>query len=298
MSWKQTIAVLFMSMAIPTSNWADAGIVVPNALVNVEGNAASVSPFSGFGVPSLRYQQVYAASQFGAMDSEGEFIQAISFRIDTDQGPFFGSFVLLRDAQVNCSTTLRAPDNLSTNFAENVGADDTVVYGRGELQVDGTYSVGARPQPFGARIILQKPFFYRPSMGNLLFDLRIFTYSNSFGSISLDYADVAGDSISSVSSTNVFNNSGQTATTGLVTFFNSVSIPKIEVVPMDQNVLYRWFDQPKGFVLETRTDLATGSSWQMVSTPSVYNDGYREVVLPLNPDIPSSFYRLKYNPVP
>jgi hypothetical protein len=40
------------------------------------------------------------------------------------------------------------------------------------------------------------------------------------------------------------------------------------------------------------------SSWQQVSTPVITNGATLEINLPLNTNVPGSFYRLKYNPGP
>jgi hypothetical protein len=287
---------MLCSLCLLCALLADAAQVrVPNELANTEANSASTGPFSSFGgVPSYRYQQVYDASQFSALDTNGEFIIGFGFRLDTDFGESFGC--LIRDMQMNFSTTHNPPDGLSTSFAQNVGSDDAMIFGRGQFQYGGGYSVGARPQPF-IQMALQRPFFYRASAGNLLWDARIYTFTNSFSAASLDAANTAGDSISSLFETNMTSSIGRTSTRGLVTVFFTTPIPQLDVVRTNQKLLFRWWDQPKGFVLEGRTTMTT-ANWQLVPAPSVYNDGYREVTAPLDNNVPSSFYRLKYNPGP
>jgi hypothetical protein len=78
-----------------------------------------------------------------------------------------------------------------------------VVWNRGQFILGANYFVGARPQPFQGGFEPQRPFLYKPAEGSLLFDVRVFTYSNSFPAANLDASSVAGDSVSMLYSTNV-----------------------------------------------------------------------------------------------
>jgi hypothetical protein len=101
-------------------------LVVPNTNATVEGNSGNTYPFD-IGDPSIsdmRYQQVYASSQFGAVPAGGAYLTAIAFRADAGWGAFA---VTLPGVQINLSTTAKAPDGLGTTFANNVGLNDTVV---------------------------------------------------------------------------------------------------------------------------------------------------------------------------
>lgn len=283
-----------------------AAVSLPNELDFVEGNTAAIVPFrpdrvGGTNPPSvlfyysMRYQQVYNASHFAALDTNGEFITHVAFRIDADWGQ--SSDGLLRDVQLNLSTTQRVPDDLSSTFSENTGSDDTIVYGPAELVLGGSFAANTRPQPFRVTFALERPFLYRASAGNLLFDVRVFTYSNSLSAAPFDAVNTIGDSVSSVSATNVSSQFGTTNTTGLVTLFYTTPILQLDVLLTNQNLFFRWWDQPKGFVLEGKTNL-TSAIWQLVSTPSVYNDGYREVTLPLDTSTLGRFFRLEWTPAP
>jgi hypothetical protein len=66
---------------------------------------------------------------------------------------------------------------LSSTFANNVGADDQVVY-QGSLTFTG--SGGQNPNPFNLIVNLQSPFVYTSSKGNLLLDIRINQAGNGF----------------------------------------------------------------------------------------------------------------------
>jgi len=97
--------VLFLSRS------AFGSIVVPNSLADAEGNSNNCFPF-GFcqGNGTMRYQQVYASSQFSAPILIGQLL----FRPDANTGAAFSA--VLPDIQINMSTTSKAPDSLSTTF--------------------------------------------------------------------------------------------------------------------------------------------------------------------------------------
>jgi|ERR1043166_2837443 hypothetical protein len=170
---------------------ADARIVAPNNRANVEGNSGA--PF-GSGGP-LRSQQVYGASQFSSIAQGGGWIDAILFRVDA--GSYLGAAATATNIQINLSTTTKAPDGLSPTFAQNVGADDKVVFGPTGLTLIGGGSIGGGPQPFGElKISFNTPFYYDPTAGNLLMDVRNFAGGRSFGLF--DGELTIGDSVSRV----------------------------------------------------------------------------------------------------
>lgn len=147
-------------------------VVAPNENANVEGNADNAYPFSlssQSGPESMRYMQVYNASQFATIGSGG-FITQILFRLGGPSQPF--SFTL-SDIQINLSTTTQASaDHWQVgSFAAQIGSDDTIVYARGPLTLS---SAGVGPTEFDIVINLTTPFFYNPQMGNLLLDVRNF----------------------------------------------------------------------------------------------------------------------------
>jgi hypothetical protein len=198
-------------------------IVVPNSLASVEGNSSSPIPFSNTGF-TYRYQEVYAASQFDSPLPPGWLISQIAFRTDESRRSAYSSTI---NVEIHLSTTSKQPDGLSTTFASNVGADDTVVYNGNLLLSTPAYtSASPVPHPFDAVINLQTPFLYNPSLGNLLLDVRNFTAPTN--SLLLDAEDTLGDSISRVYATNMPN--GTTATErdsrALVTRFQLTAVPE------------------------------------------------------------------------
>jgi hypothetical protein len=193
--------------------------VVPNSATTTEGNGANSFPFdissAGRPIETMRYQQLYDASQFSGLGSGG-FITQIIFRPDVSFGFAFDS--TLPDLQINLSTTSVPDDGLSFLFASNIGADDTVVFS-GPLPLSSDFT-GGIPKDFDIVINLATPFFYAPSMGNLLLDVRNFGagLTTAFDSVMQPH-----DGVSRIS-TNSRNGVNQTQadfkdTEGLVTGF-------------------------------------------------------------------------------
>jgi hypothetical protein len=185
-------AIVALAILATMAEVARAGIVVPNSLETVEGNTNNGLPFSigTFGLTSQRYQQVYAASEFpGPL-----LITAILFRPDAFFGDPFTS--TLPSIQINLSTTSADPDALSTTFADNVGLDDTIVFGIGPLTLSSsdTGPIGG-PKDFDITIFLTTAFSYDPSRGNLLLDVRNFAGGTT---TPFDAHDASGDPLSRV----------------------------------------------------------------------------------------------------
>jgi hypothetical protein len=203
-------------------------VVVPNALANVEGNANNGLPFniSAFNLTSERYQQVYGSGDFGAITGP-TLITAITFRPDSGGAAFNST---LPNVQINLSTTAAAVDALSTTFANNVGANDTVVFS-GALPLSSN-AIGGPPHNFDIVITLQTPFLYNPANGNLLMDVRNF---GGGGTTQFDAVSTVGDAVSRVGTFTTGNVNSPTAdfsdSLGLVTQFTfSASVPEPSVV--------------------------------------------------------------------
>ncbi|HWX16586.1 MAG TPA: PEP-CTERM sorting domain-containing protein [Chthoniobacterales bacterium] len=215
-------------------------VVVPNSAATTEGDTNNSYPFNltPFGVPSQRYQQVYAASQFGGLPSGGGFITQIIFRPDATFGNAFTS--TLPDIQLDLSTTSAADDGLSSTFANNVGADDTVVFARGPLTLSSGFTGPPNgPKDFDIIITLTTPFFYNPANGNLLMDVR------NFGGGSTTFFDAAfttGDGSSRVFNSDVNSGTGSTDTEALITGFTIVPEPgSAALLLVGGGTLLGWF---------------------------------------------------------
>lgn len=197
-----------------------ATLVVPNSLSATEGN------FTDTLIPApFRYQQVYKNSDFTSLSgSQPLKITQIAFRPDAKVGSAF-SFTL-SDIQLDLSTTKAEPDNLSTTFANNVGADDTVVVNRGPLSLSSAYTgPAAGPKNFDIIFNFTNPFIYNPSAGNLLLDIRKFSSSPT---TFFDGAFAPGDSVSVVFAPVDVNAAAANAsnTFGVVTQFTVTPVPE------------------------------------------------------------------------
>ena len=166
--WQRTI---FWGGALIASAVAEiraADVVVPNALLAQQGDTGNLLPI--LSPNPIRYQQVFDHSQFAMFAAGGEYITQIAFRVHSPGIPFTASISSL---QVNLSTTTKTVDGLSSTFATNVGADDTVVFPQASVQFS-TSVAGPidGPQAFDLVITFPTPFHYDPAQGNLLVDIR------------------------------------------------------------------------------------------------------------------------------
>lgn len=203
-------------------------VVAPNNAATIEGNRNNAYPFniSDFHLFSQRYQQVYAASQFGGLPVGGGLITQIVFRPDAMFGSTFVS--TLPDIQIDLSTTSAGDDGLSSTFANNVGADNTVVFARGPLTLSSAFIGPPRgPKDFDIIITLTTPFFYNPALGNLLLDVR--NFGRGF-TTAFDAVFQTGDGVSRVLSHNVNEMTGTRDSEGLVTGFVIVPEPSSATV--------------------------------------------------------------------
>jgi len=215
-----TLAVFLAVSAVAKAT----STVVPNSLAQTEGNLFNGFPFNIGNIPaSMRYQQVFASSQFSALLPGGEFITQIAFRPEaSSNGAAFSS--TLPNIQINLSTTNRTPDGLSPTFSNNIGLDDTVVFGPGPLALSSA-KTGGSAKDFDILIGLKTPFLYNPAAGNLLLDVRNFGGGRT---TQFDAQIASGDPVSRVFSLDVTASAGSADSIALVTRFTtsaSVSEP-------------------------------------------------------------------------
>lgn len=195
-------------------------LVVPSSLAATEGSDNNSYPFNLYPVEvsSMRFQQVYSAAQFGIHRLR---ITALRFRPDSEQGSSFFSFI--DDVQIRLSTTPMAVDSLSTTFAANVGSDDMIVYPRQNLTLSSDFTGSALgPMTFDVGMVLNNPFIYEPTGGNLLLDVR--TFACTADTVVLDATGAGGDSLSRVYALDVNAATGTADTLGLITQFTAVKI--------------------------------------------------------------------------
>lgn len=190
-------------------------IGAPNSLRHSFGNAVQDRPF-GDTVENDRYQQVYAASELGAISNGGAVIHSIFFR---SRRALSGT---VSNMQITLSTTTKAPDSLSPVFAENFGTDATVVVNPRTL----TWNGGDGETPgYDIFILLDTPFFYNPAEGNLLLDFQR-TRSLIGHAILLDAEETFGDGISSIFSVGTSPVADFVSTRGLTTGFFVEPVPE------------------------------------------------------------------------
>jgi hypothetical protein len=171
-------------------------IVVPNTLATNDGNSFGTTPS---GPTSVREMQIYDASQFGAL-SGPSFLTQFAYRPDRILGQSGPRSVNLR---IYASTTTRSVAGLSMTFADNLGADNTLVF-NGTLN----WTTGNLPGPGNTRqfdIVFPctTPFLYDPAAGNLLLDTQL---SGNGQSITLDTVEgnpTAREIVNTTSSTAV-----------------------------------------------------------------------------------------------
>lgn len=142
--------------------------VAPNSYATAEGATSATYPFSQ---ASMRYQQVYASSQFSGAGS----ISQISFRADAGINSQNTLFLpaSIANVTIKLSVTSKNPGGLSTTFANNITGSQTTVFS-GTLVLSSSCTGGSSgPYLFDTRVYLTTPFSYDPSAGNLLLDITL-----------------------------------------------------------------------------------------------------------------------------
>jgi hypothetical protein len=192
----------------------------------------SDQPFFMNSGQTLRYQEVHGSADFYGygFDYQGGWITKISFQSVGDE------YIMpqLGNIEIRLSTTTTAgPSSLDPVFANNVGANEVVAFGPGPLIFDPPGPVGPNYPGggWGPSVTLQHPFFYRPSDGSLLMEVRnsqglgpVGYYS---GLYSLASFNNASDSVSAMYSYNVNATTADTVSTkGLLALFHITPVPE------------------------------------------------------------------------
>lgn len=141
-------------------------VVVPNAAAEREGDASTIRD----GYDPLRYQQIYPAHQFRAVDNP-MLITQIAWRRDGTRGI---ELDFVRDVRIRLSTK-DGSTTLDCVFDHNTG-DDAITVFEGPLHVV-SENIGppGGPKLFDPPVDLQNPFLYDPRRGHLLLDFVNFT---------------------------------------------------------------------------------------------------------------------------
>ena len=229
-----TLALAFASYC-PLAHSTVSGPPGPRLLVDVYSisgqNSATLLPFTPEGpypfpnqplYTSARVQQVIHASEFASVGTPG-WIVGFCLRVDGQTGYNFRTGL---NISIDLSTTARGPDGLSAVFADNIGSDATRV-----IPLGGT-PLGGDPGPdANVAVPFTTSFYYDPSRGNLLIDIRNFTFipadfPQQFHAAPLDARDVMGDTISRVWAGNANALSGTADSLGLTMLISFVPVPE------------------------------------------------------------------------
>jgi hypothetical protein len=191
--------------------------VVPNANATVPGN----SSFAAFSSPSYEVQEVFAPGQF---PSGPIYITGVGFRAASGTGSVNGNFI----ANVYLSTARNYPNStqgplLSTTFADNLGADNTLMFSGG-AGFD-VFSACGAVCPFVNLFGFVTPFLYNPANGPLLLDLQA---SSASGTASLDsfQCSAPGCAVASINGSSPLGSpSGNFLDGGLIAQFTYMPAP-------------------------------------------------------------------------
>ena len=200
--------------------------------------------------------------------------------------------------QINLSTTTKSPDGLDSVFEQNIGLDDTVAFGPSSASLLSAGGNGL--STFDLYFRLSNSFRFNPADGNLLVDFRIYQGIRLSGPpppqgiAILDAFNIVGDSVSSVYAFGGpgLPTSGQASSLGLATDFIVTPAPKLAISLQSNNLLFRWVNQPDGFMLQQSAVIGSGADWQAAGGTVATNGGYKEVTLPLDPNAAARFFRL------
>jgi hypothetical protein len=221
---------------------------------------------------SMRYQQVYSSNLFEGLDPSLVYLTSLTFFLESQLYPGSGFGWLVKNMQINLSTTPKGPSDLSTIFSQNVGADDTIVLGPRTNGFSGSTPDGPMT------VYLDRPFRYNPAHGNILMDVRITDQTGPF-LYDMFFADLAAFNsptglVSRVWSTNVTASAADGVDgTGLTTVFQFDGIPSLRsaFLPVAygsgiSNVIHiKWPSQPSIFQLQRADQAALNQVWQSVT---------------------------------
>jgi hypothetical protein len=207
-SWA-TLPALLLCFCLLTAASAAAGVIVGQPADPGTGNCFPFGcSYAG------EYQQVYNSGQFSGP------ITISNLEFYNTQFDFGATAMNSGTWAISLSTTSADWNTLSSNYASNIGADNTLVF-TGNL--DQTWAFGDTLQ-----ISLSSPFTYDPSMGNLLLDVMASGITSPGGTI---YFDTNGSNEGAFNGNNflgrVYNDGSVNSGYGLVTGFDAGSISQI-----------------------------------------------------------------------
>lgn len=152
---------------------AQSQLVLPASHATVDGSTSTNVPFGRSS--AVRVQCAYDSMLFSGAGT----ITQLAFRLDANVTGA-GKAV---DCEVHLSTMPAPLVAMSATYAQNRGADDTVVIPRQVITLAGQ-TTAALPSPFLPPIPLAVPFYYNPQQGPLLLDILV--YGQPPGAYTLD----------------------------------------------------------------------------------------------------------------
>ncbi|MBI1840409.1 MAG: hypothetical protein HYR88_06095 [Verrucomicrobia bacterium] len=296
------IVVLLVSIWQPravglTNKYGSFEFTVPNGYNEKHGPQTSLLPYDHAGPLPMHYQQVFDASQFKELPQGGGFIISMADRAACRSvNGFFATNAIIR-----LSTSQAKPDQMSSNYVENVGFDQITVSSTKSLFVMG-YGLDCFTRPGGpSSYDIMTPFFYDPAKGNLLLDL---TFTSTGPRVpggdprKRDSVAQADDSVSSIAALSLDRAAADVVSTeGLIVEFLVVPTPEIRVTHATNTVVVNWpFNTPNVFKFQATENLEDPSGWQD-GGGDIKNLGLKgyTVFLPDNSLNRRRFFRLYWN---
>lgn len=214
--WKPFLAVLLIGLC---ATRASADItVVPLAYANASANTYDNAPLGG---TNEHFQQIYSSSLLSGLDVGGQ-ISEIGFRITSGGAGIPGQTV--PNYSIWLGTTAVSPGNMSTTFADNRGADFTLVHS-GPLNItSGQFPGGVGVNNFGY-IQFDLPFTY--TGGNLLIEISYDAFPSGGANVN------ASDPYTSTLAQTAFG-SGTDSTTADQGLFSEAIVTSFVVTPVPE----------------------------------------------------------------
>ena len=209
-------------LAVASVASAQDTVVAPSGFESVDGSGIADGPIDD---PGDRFQQVFSGDFFDGP----VVISEIQFRAANPENQFRPNSITTSDVEITLSTTPNAATGagIAGAFDLNVGADVQTVLS-GPLTLDRGGSNASGPQPFEYGFVLDTPFVFDPSLGNLLLDVMVpvtadVSLGPGFGALeSFDAVTDQPDLDGIASKTGNFG----ARSTGLVTEFTTTPVPE------------------------------------------------------------------------
>ena len=158
--------MLAMLLWLPTTGAET--VTIPNGAETRENPGALAVPFAAGG--DVSSQQIYPPTLFPQVSALGQLfrLDGMAFRLSSLGTSSFGSEAAFDRVEILLSTS-NGP--FTTSFEQNHGLNLLSVYNR-PLTLMGNVPPGTTPSAFDLQISFDIPFFYNPSTGNLLVEIR------------------------------------------------------------------------------------------------------------------------------